>query len=807
MENVSHTFGDFVPHQMSELQKSLIFNSMKEMVTYHLPDNLKIAWANDAVGATVGKNSSEIIGHYCYSVWHNRTAPCINCPVLETFKSKQPQIIEMHGSDNRYYELRTYPVFDESKVFQGVVEYSFDITEKINLQQQLLEREQHYRIIFEQSPILFLEEDFSLVKQNIDNLKSSGVVDFNTFFHENPTEVLKLISASKTMAVNQAVLHILEFDSQDALVANIQQIFTSQSITSFRQALVSLAKGKTYFECQSELKTKNGEIKQFFIKSFIPDNCKATFSRVIITMTDITSLKAYELQLAGALQRIEESEIRYRQLFENIPNCFALHEIICDSDGVPVDYKFITVNPAFERETGLLANNIIGHTIKQVSPKIEDLWIKNYGQVALTGETIHFIDFSHEFGKYFEVHAFCPKKNFFAVLFNDVTSQKKLEADLISAKEKAQENDRLKTAFLNNISHEIRTPLNSILGFVALLNCEDSTSEKQILFKELIEKSSYQLLGIIENIVEISKLQAGDVHLYETKIAVNGLLVELNQQFNNLATQKNLKFTYYNKLETEQNTIITDFNKLRRCLEYLIENAIKFTLNGSVEFGCQMSPTDRGFIEFQVSDTGIGISEEMQNVIFEPFRQVETGLTRRFGGNGLGLAITKGYITKLGGDIWLKSAVNSGTTFSFSIPFKPEKPVITHVIKPKEMNLSDKTILIVEDEESNYYLLAEYFEETNVNLIYAKDGAVAIDSCRNDAIIDLILMDLKMPEVDGFAATEIIRSFRPEIPIVAQTAFAHENDIAQILASGFIGYITKPISPVALFEAIQKFIK
>lgn len=392
-----------------------------------------------------------------------------------------------------------------------------------------------------------------------------------------------------------------------------------------------------------------------------------------------------------------------------------------------------------------------------------------------------------------------------ADLSAEIEVRKRTEADLIVAKEKAEESDRLKTAFLHNISHEVRTPMNAIIGFSGLLGEPTIASEKQVQFIDIITQSCYQLLGIITDIISIATIEAGQESTAEERVDLNMIMKQTYELFRPKCQAKGLTLVSENLLLHDEVLIISDETKLIQILTKLLDNAIKFTREGYVNFGYSVNEKE---IEFYVEDTGIGISPEMQQEIFKHFSQVESTGAREFGGSGLGLSISKAYVELLGGEVWLKSELGKGSTFYFTIPYKKTTGKIaaagTHSIAEVETDKTlAKTLLIVEDEESNYRLLEEIFASMNLNLLWAKNGEEAI-SISKEREVDLILMDLKMPVMDGFEATLRIKDFKPNLPIIAQTAYTSDFDKSQALLCGCIDYISKPIKRELLISKITE---
>jgi PAS domain S-box-containing protein len=385
----------------------------------------------------------------------------------------------------------------------------------------------------------------------------------------------------------------------------------------------------------------------------------------------------------------------------------------------------------------------------------------------------------------------------------DVTEQKLAKEELIFAKERAEESDRLKTAFLHNVSHEIRTPLNAIMGFSELLNSIKHGEDKKTQFVNTIIKSGMQLLNIVDDIMAISTVEAGQEKVREDQVDVCALCKRVYQKFQ-LKSNENIRFVL--NIKDQETTITTDKTKLIQILSNLINNAFKFTEQGLIEFGYTVN-TD--FIEFYVQDSGIGIPSSMFEEIFKRFRQVEITDYRQYGGAGLGLSISKAYVELMGGKIWLTSILGVGSIFYFTIPHKRD---ISKAQTERSETISQQviqknlTILIVEDEESNYELLKELLSEMEPQFIWAENGLEAVELCKKTPDIHIILMDLKMPVMDGFEATRQIRSIYPNLPILAQSAYSSNVDINEALAAGCNDLIGKPINWKTLLLKINTLV-
>lgn len=387
-----------------------------------------------------------------------------------------------------------------------------------------------------------------------------------------------------------------------------------------------------------------------------------------------------------------------------------------------------------------------------------------------------------------------------------IIERKKMIQDLVAAKEKAEESDRLKSAFLANMSHEIRTPMNGILGFAELLKEPRLSGKEQKMFIEIIEKSGERMLNIINDLINISKIESGQMDIHISVTNINEQLLFLYNFFKLEASQKKLKLII--NYPQSGNTVLvqTDKEKVYAILTNLIKNAIKFTEKGKIEFGYEVA-VDK--LVFHIRDTGIGIPENKQKTIFERFVQASSGMSSVYEGAGLGLSISKAYVEMLGGEIWLESEQGRGTSFFFTLPLqeKKEKVVSIKNLPPEFDKNPDRifTILVAEDDEISLVYINHMLKTNQTNILVARNGAEAVEICRNNSEIELVLMDISMPVYDGHVAAQMIKEFRPGLPIIAQTAFALEED-KERYGEYFDDYITKPINADVLKNVIRKYI-
>jgi signal transduction histidine kinase/ligand-binding sensor domain-containing protein len=377
--------------------------------------------------------------------------------------------------------------------------------------------------------------------------------------------------------------------------------------------------------------------------------------------------------------------------------------------------------------------------------------------------------------------------------------------ELVAAKLKAEESDRLKSAFLSNMSHEIRTPMNSIVGFASLLKEEGlSEVEKENMIRIIIQ-SSETLLLLINDILDLSKIEANQMDLNVKSFDIVLILKEIQNIFSFEAKKKNIQLIVDYDLIRPKLELKSDLIRIKQVFTNLVNNAIKFTSNGMVKFG--VKSITGGFITFFVKDTGIGIPPDTGTTIFERFRKLENK-DQLYSGTGLGLAICKSVVNLWKGKIWYESIVGSGATFYFTHPLHTDSQLVNDKfeLQPSENDsFNDKTILVAEDQENNYLLLQAYLRKTKAKLIWVQDGYNAVQFALNN-IVDLILMDIKMPGIDGIEATQQIKTAKPQIPIVAQTAYAFENEIHQFSKYGFDDYLVKPIQIRELYFILHKYL-
>jgi signal transduction histidine kinase/CheY-like chemotaxis protein len=391
-------------------------------------------------------------------------------------------------------------------------------------------------------------------------------------------------------------------------------------------------------------------------------------------------------------------------------------------------------------------------------------------------------------------------------IFQDISGTKKIEKELLKAKEKAERSDRLKSHFLTNLSYELRTPMNAILGFSELLSLDDLTIEQKLDYTKIIREKGNNLLSQIDEVIELSKFETGNITINKNVFELYPLLEELYNEYES----KRIKLSKHNislqlKVPEEHlsELIFTDPGRLQQMLSNLLSNAFKFTEKGEIEFGYKKSGK---FFKFYVKDTGIGIEEEDQNLIFNRFHEVEETAAKKYGGSGLNLTISKHIVELLGGRIKVKSELNKGSRFQINIPVESPRSKnadMTEFDDLNSVNWKDRVILIAEDEDVNFRFLEAVLQKTQAQILRAKTGREAVELCKNISKVDLVLMDIKMPDMNGFDATKEIKKSRPLLPVIAQTAFAAQDELLKCEQSGCDDIITKPIDIKLLLRKIN----
>jgi PAS domain S-box-containing protein len=509
---------------------------------------------------------------------------------------------------------------------------------------------------------------------------------------------------------------------------------------------------------------------------------------------------------------LRESEKRFRIMFELSPAGI----ILIDEKGT-----IIEVNNSFCETLGYSRKELLSNNVKIFSPPSKEAEIEKNITKILTGKTLkHEVTNIKKDGTTCEIALYetmiilPDSKPGILSVSNDITERERVHHELISAKEKAEESERLKSAFLANMSHELRTPLNAIIGFSSLM-IDAGLDNETISNLNIILNSGQHLLSLVEEILDDSMIETGQIKIKYEKTDINSILYDVKNIIQGEKLKENkteIELILNINPEISDNLIFTDCRKLKQVLINLLKNSLKFTDEGYIEFGyTEIEKADSNYLKFYVKDTGIGIDKKYHNVIFNIFRQIDDTRTRKYGGTGIGLSIAKKIVEMLGGEIWVESELGKGSVFYFTVPLLA--PISKQEAKPSktanlaENNFSGKTILIAEDEVSNFEFLRILLTKMNFRVLWAKDGMDVINQCKNDLSIDLVLMDIKMPQLDGYDAAKKIKIMRPGLPIIAQTAYATKADREEALNSGCDEYLSKPLQIKQLKNLLNKYLR
>jgi len=532
--------------------------------------------------------------------------------------------------------------------------------------------------------------------------------------------------------------------------------------------------------------------------------------RLVPAIRTTMARKRMEDDRDNALARLKESEENYRILAESSP-----YGIIVHKNGKLVYYNRQTIRIfKADEDQDYTGRNILDFVHPEYHEVVKERTLNLY-------KGISYPDFFQEIfvnpaGGLIQVEVASTSIMYNGepsaqVIFTDISERKKMERELIQAKEKAEESDRLKTSFLENMSHEIRTPLNGIIGFSSILKYKALDEHDRIKYLEIIEQSGKHLLNIINDLIEISRIESGHVEIRKELFNINALLDDLYLFFRKSLQMKAVPVELMLHKEKEDNhaCLVTDSSRLKQVLINLLNNALKFTPKGNIDFGYEQK--DNKTLQFYIKDTGIGIPDNAKDYIFERFRQADDAKTRKYGGTGLGLTISRSLVELLGGKIWFNSEYGQGTNFYFTIPSllkscndagKEHFEDDVH-----DINWSDKRILIAEDEQSNFILLKHVLKPTGIEIVRAITGNEVLKLLEQNSLrFNLVLMDIKMPEMNGLEAIEQIRKRKYDIRVIAQTAYAMTDDRQKCLNAGFDEYITKPIKPNELIKLLLKYL-
>jgi len=654
--------------------------------------------------------------------------------------NKPIQFIDFNHNTNKYYSVNAFSLSENN--FAMIFE---DITQKKKAEEKLKESENKLREFIDSAA-----DGFMLFDSKLNQIQINEVA-------------LKITNQKRKDVIGKNILDLVPY------------VKTSGRYAQYKKVIQT---GKPFIVEDLIPHPKFGN-KIVILKAFKADGGLG------IIISDITGKKKTKAAL-------DESDKQYNLLFDSMNEMVAIIELIYDKDGQPIDYYIREINPSFAKFLGKTRGQLLNKRITSIIYTIEDYWLKSFASVEKTGETISFQNYGAEYDKYYNVVAWKIAKKRVGISFIDITAIKQTEIELKKAKEQAEESNKLKSAFLANMSHEIRTPMNAILGCADLLDDETLEIEDKKACLAHINTSGKRLLTIINDIVDISKIDANQQKLIYIDYNLNKLIDDLYEQFNIINKNPAIELKKEQAFTDANSYIKTDEVRLIQILSNLIENALKHTSKGEVLFGYDLH---KEFLQFYVKDTGTGIKKEDLTLIFERFGQVKNGKTRITTGTGLGISISKGLVDLFEGKIWVDSELGKGTNFYFTIPYIPGNKA--------EKNKT--TILVAEDEGANFFLIQNWLKDM-YSVIRAKNGIEAIELFKEHPNLELILMDIKMPFMDGIEATIKIRKKNKNVPIIACTAYVMNEESVLIKKAGCNDILTKPVEKEVLLSTITKYI-
>ena len=641
------------------------------------------------------------------------------------------------------------------------------------------------RIIINDTPYLIgIATDFTDHKLAEDAALQHSEDRFKTLFEEHSAVKLVLEAATDNIIdANQAAADFYGWTIEELCTMNMRDINT----TPPEQAIIEIQKHSMPAKHPVSFRHRmaDGSLRDVEVYSTkINVEGKELFYDII---HDITERIRAEVQLKKMSTAVEQSPTAV---------------VITDPLG-NIEY----VNPMFTELTGYSAETVKGKNPRilqsGLTPKsvFKDLWNTILNGKIWHGELLNKKKNGDLFWESAVISAIRNAEGVitsFVAVKEDITIQKKQYEELVVAKEKAEETDRLKSAFLATITHELRTPMNGILGFSELLSDPDLSPEESSEYIDLIHQSGLRLLTLINELIDLARIEAGETLVKQVDTNVNKLLQDLTDFFKLEIHKKGLRMTCTPGLPDSESSIRTDSAKLTQILTNLVNNAMKFTFQGGIDIGYTMQ---NGMLEFYVKDSGIGIPVAMQEKIFERFIQVDNPLTRQIEGSGLGLSIAKGYVAMLGGTIRVDSVDGQGTTFTFTLPYNPSGGNEPAMTSPSML------VLVAEDDNITRILFKKILKDKGVKILYAHNGQEAVDMAKHHPEINLVLMDIKMPQLNGCEATRQIKKLRPDLPVIAQSAFTAPEDREKALEAGCDRFIKKPISKKELLDMMHELLR
>lgn len=765
------------------IKNSPIYAYLKEVT----PNESRVLFASENFFDMIGIPGSQIAGKKMEELFPPEFARKIAKDDWEVVQKGDVIKLEENLNDRIYTTIKFPVSIGGRNLLAG---YTIDITENKNIELELIRAKEKA----ENNEIRLMEA------QAVTKVGSweTDLSNLNVFWSEETFKIFDLDSDTFSPHHN-TFLEYVHPDDRERVDEAFKDSFSTERFNKVEHKIIT-ARGnikfieerwrvvkdnegnpvKAYGTCQDITDRKNIEIELFKAKVIAEEN-----ERKLEAAQEIAKMGSWELDIKTDIFTFTDS---FYKMFHTTAEEMGGYQMTID------DYakRFVYPEDAslVADETKLAIESADPNFTKYVEHRIM------YADGGIGYISVKIFIVKDEFGN--TIKAFGVNQ--------DITEKKIAEVELLKAKEKAEESDRLKSAFLANMSHEIRTPMNGILGFTELLKEQNLSGKEQQEYIELINKSGNRMLSIINDIIDISRIEAGLMKFNLAQSNVADQIDYIHTFFKPEAAAKGLNLSVKNSLPRNQANINTDREKLYAILTNLVKNAIKFTKKGEIEIGCAKKG---GFIEFYVKDTGIGIPNDRQHAIFERFIQADIEDSMALQGAGLGLSISKAFLEMLGGKIWVESEEGKGSTFFFTLPYDNTKKIdnvpqsLSNV--DTKNNIRKLKTLVVEDDMISEILLEKAINKISKEILKAKTGVDAVNIVRANPDIDLILMDIRLPELSGYKAVRQIREFNKNVVIIAQTAYGLSGDMKKAKEAGCTDYIAKPIIKEELLKLISKY--
>lgn len=820
-------YTDITKKKLTEDQlkfQSMLLDQIHDQITA-TDLNGNITYVNYAQQLLLKRSYDELIGSNISVLGKNTIKGDSQEYILNKTKELGKLVGEVINYDSEGNEIlleyRTQLLYDVANKPSGLIGISTDITNKKRTEAQLLKSQELLSSVqTAQSKYIVdgnAQEIFDYLLNTLMKLTNSEIGFINEIYidNNNQKKILNLAKASHAKLDYSKLVDLIidnyykiikknDIDSIDELLIdnNVDSINYRLHLTEYYSQIKNFIRMPLFFGGEvvgiaALANSSNGYSNELytFLEPFV-----STCSGIIHAIRTNKNEKK-------VIDALKESEKKYRHLFENLVSGFSFQKVICNSHGLPIDFIFLEINSAFEKLTGWKRDIVIGKKISELVPEQSPKFIETFAEVAINGQAMQFEKYSFYFKKYFRLSVFCPQKKYFACVFDDITEIKQYELQLINAKEKAEAANKAKNDFLANISHELRTPLNGINGFTDLLLNDIDITEEQREFINIIKLSASNLTNIIQDLLDFSRIISGKLNITKSQFNLKYLIQNIITQVRPQATQKQLSIT--SNCPNNCELFYGDKTRIAQIILNLMTNAIKYTKQGSIHLNIETKDE----LLISVIDTGIGISEEKMELIFEPFKQLEDPYSKTHQGLGLGLSIVKQLVNLMDGRIEVFSQLNQGTSFHVYFPIIEDtatlKNNINAIINNTTKDFSNFSVLIVEDDYSNMMLVEKILKNYNLKLDKAINGYQAVQKFQNNNY-NIILMDIGLPVMNGIEATTHIRQLEQNtnksVPIIALTAHAYNSDKQKCLDAGMNDYISKPLNENKLKEILFNYL-